>query len=88
MGVDSKANLLEHVLFQIGTKLVPNFNVRYMQGIAKLLDIVRFASGCGGQCEYSEMRILVHEFSDNLRVSVITLPLMCFIYVSATSQGS
>lgn len=75
-GSHSKANLLKEVLFQIGTKLVPNFDMRYMQGITKFLDVFRFASRRCSQREYSEMRILVHKFSDNLSISVVPPPLM------------
>ena len=42
-----KPNLLEEVLFQIGTELVPNFDVRDMQGIAEFLDVFWLASGRG-----------------------------------------
>lgn len=42
-----KPNLLEEVLFQIGTELVPNFDVRDMQGIAKFLNVFWFASRRG-----------------------------------------
>lgn len=50
-----------------------------MQGITKFLDVFRFASRCGGQCEHSEMGVLVHEFPNNLGVSVVTLALMCLV---------
>jgi hypothetical protein len=77
-----RGNLLKYVLFQIGTMFVPNLDVGDMQAIANLLDRFRFASRCSGQCKYSEVGVLVHEFSDNLCVGVITLALMRLIYVS------
>ena len=76
---------MKYVLFQIGTMFVPYLDVGDMQGIANLLDCFRFASRCSGQCEYSEVGILVHKFSDNLCVGIIALALMRLVYVSVVS---
>ena len=81
------ADLIKDVLFQVGTMLVPNLNVRYMHGIAKLLDVFRFASRCCSEREHSEMSITVHELSDDPRVGVVALSPVRLVCVFTVSQG-
>lgn len=67
--------------------LVPNLNMRDVESIAELLDVFNFASRCRSKRENSEMRVLMHEFPDNLCADVVALPVMRLVCVFVVSQG-
>lgn len=73
--------LLVEVRRQVEAAFVSNLYVAYMEGVDNSLHGLRFAPWCGGQREHTEMGVLGHQISDDLRICVVTSAFVSFVYM-------
>ena len=76
---------LVHVLLEIETMLITNFDMADVKCVNDSLDGFGLVSWCRSKCENTEVRIFSHEETNNLRICIVAAAFVSLILMAVFS---